>query len=161
MLRFLLLLFSLFSFGSTIDDPWDHFEFAITFHCYDKGRSEYNLVIEWWEDDALPKMEQITQSKFIRAKTGNFSFSMAGAMDGDEPWSNGYSPVAYITHDCERYAQPIELEMHVNTQCKVGQKSCYYRIIQDITSQEGKKYVNADALKMGDLTPFPDFHEDL
>lgn len=65
-----------------------------------------------------PGMEQITRPQFYHPKPGNFSFRMEGAMDGDESFSDGHKPVAYITHDCHKKAQQVELVLTVNTLCK-------------------------------------------
>ncbi|CAL2041246.1 unnamed protein product [Caenorhabditis brenneri] len=156
MLRLLLSLLALFSIVSTIEEKWDHFQFDITLFCNEAFRKEYNLAIEWWEDDTLPGKEQITRTKIFRAPTGNFSFTMEGAMDGDEPKSDGYKAVAYITHDCERWAEQRDLTFTVEPLCPIG-GSCYYRIYEDITSRQGDHYIHAKGLKMNDLTPFPDF----
>uniref|UniRef100_A0A1I7UNI2 Uncharacterized protein n=1 Tax=Caenorhabditis tropicalis TaxID=1561998 RepID=A0A1I7UNI2_9PELO len=156
-MRLLVFIVALFSIGLALTDKYDHFQFDITLFCNERDRKEYNLVIEWRESDTLPGKEQISRSKYFNASTGNFSFTMDGAMDGDEIGSAGYRPVAYITHDCERELQEVELALYVDTLCDIG-RSCHYRIIEDITNRKGTDYITAKALKLDDWTPFPDFH---
>ncbi|CAP25147.1 Protein CBG04450 [Caenorhabditis briggsae] len=159
------------SFGWPIEtpkDPYDHFQFDLTFICRNRDRAEYNLVIEWWEWDLLtwnPLVnwgdEKVTKTKFVRARAGTYSFSMDGAMDGDEPWSRGYAVYAEITHDCEQHGRTTNLELKINNRCTVEQKLCHYRIIYDITDKSGSEWINANGLREGPYIPFPDFKPDL
>ncbi|CAB54292.2 TransThyretin-Related family domain [Caenorhabditis elegans] len=160
-MRILLILFITVAYVTAFPGfpktKWDPFVFDITVYCNDKTRDTYNLLIEWWEDDTMPGMEQITRPQFYHPKPGNFSFRMEGAMDGDESFSDGHKPVAYITHDCHKKAQQVELVLTVNTLCKT-ENSCHYRIIQDISGAQGEKNIQADALVVGgNFTSFPDF----
>ncbi|ULT97025.1 hypothetical protein L5515_012178 [Caenorhabditis briggsae] len=82
-------------------------------------------------------------------------------MNGDEPWSNGYAPYAVITHDCNKYGRPTELEWKLLNRCSVGQKFCHYRIIYDITDKSGSHYINADGFRQGQYIPFPDFKPEI
>ncbi|PIC35768.1 hypothetical protein B9Z55_015018 [Caenorhabditis nigoni] len=137
--------------------PYEHFQFDLTITCSIPGRSEFNMFIEWWESDVFVSDEQITKLKYVRAPTGSYSFSIYGAMNGDEPWSNGYAPYAVITHDCNKYGRPTELEWTLLNRCSVGQKFCHYRIIYDITDKSGSHYIHANGFRQGKYIPFQDF----
>ncbi|CAI2351129.1 unnamed protein product [Caenorhabditis sp. 36 PRJEB53466] len=147
-----LLLFVLLLIGIS---AWDHFEFDITVFCNLPDRENYKMLIEWYEADFFAGEEQLTQPMILNPRIGKFSFSMNGAMDGDEVFSSGYSPRAYIIHDCTSDRKEVKLRLTITTLCEIG-TTCHYRIIRDLTNDWGIYEAEANALKH-EMTPFPDF----
>ncbi|KAF1758503.1 hypothetical protein GCK72_014961 [Caenorhabditis remanei] len=154
MHRSLLLLLAISTLSAT---AWDHFQFDITLFCNFQDRAKYNLKIEWYEVDSVFSGEdRITTPQLLEPNTGRFSFSMPGAMNGDEALSNGYKPKAYISHDCTDDGKRVDLDLTVVKLCNT-ENTCHYRIIQDITNRSGSAEIEASGFKEGDMSPFPDF----
>ncbi|KAF1758504.1 hypothetical protein GCK72_014962 [Caenorhabditis remanei] len=150
--RLFLILFALPA-GSL---GWDHFQFDTTLFCNYNDRPFYDLKIEWWEQDTLSAGEKISNAKILQADTGRFSFTMEGAMNGDEMFSAGYRPVAYISHDCTDDGKRVDLVLSLTTLCEVGH-TCHYRVIKDITNTWGKEDMKPAGFLHDNMDPFPDF----
>ncbi|CAO4374958.1 unnamed protein product [Caenorhabditis nigoni] len=147
----------LFLLALPIASAWDHFQFDVTLFCNYYNRTKYNLKIEWWEyDSVLSGEDQITQAKVFKPNTGRYSFTMAGAMDGDEWLSKGYKPRAYISHDCTADQKRVDLDLTVLKLC-APPNTCHYRIIQDITNRSGSEEIEHNGFKENDMSPFPDY----
>uniref|UniRef100_A0A1I7UNH8 Conserved secreted protein n=1 Tax=Caenorhabditis tropicalis TaxID=1561998 RepID=A0A1I7UNH8_9PELO len=137
-------------------EEWNHFQFDITFFCNFEDRRDYDLKIQWWESDTSSGYDELTKPSVIRPSVGRYSFSMVGAMNGDEILSDGYHPVAYMSHDCTSDRKRVDFVLDITTLCVIGQ-TCHYRIIHDLTNVWGKEKMEASNYKAGNLDDFPDF----
>ncbi|CAP25149.2 Protein CBG04452 [Caenorhabditis briggsae] len=81
---------------------------------------------------------------------------MAGAMNGDEIFSAGYKPVAYISHDCTSDRKRVDLVLTLTRLCEIGH-TCHYRIITDITNKWGREDLAPTDFHHDNMDQFPDF----
>ncbi|ULT97030.1 hypothetical protein L3Y34_005089 [Caenorhabditis briggsae] len=148
-------VFLLLVFFSTVQS-WDHFQFDITFLCELNDRTKYNVKIEWWEKDTMSAGQLLTKPFLTQPNTGRYSFTMAGAMNGDEIFSAGYKPVAYISHDCTSDRKRVDLVLTLTRLCEIGH-TCHYRIITDITNKWGREDLAPTDFHHDNMDQFPDF----